>query len=265
MNLGVARRFSRGLQFQASYTFGKSLDERSGIAGRQEFTNGQARTLDPYNRRLDKARSDFDVRHSFVGNVTYDLPFGKLFGGPAGFAVRDWQVNSIVTISSGVPFSVLVDGDPDRDATDENSARPNLVTGASLKPAGGRTPDQWFNLAAFAPPTLGFYGTAGRNILTGPNFRSVDFALTRMFKVDDRRSLQFRVEAFNLFNRANFDLPINSDNGAQIFTFVPASGSNPASFTQTLNAGRIFNTVGSNFGSSLGDARELQFALKFIF
>ena len=265
LNLGAAKRFNKGLQFQASYTFGKSLDERSGISGRQEFTNGQARTLDPYNRRLDKARSDFDVRHSFVGNVTYDLPFGGLVGGPAGYIVRDWQVNSIVTISSGVPFSVLVDGDPDRDATDENSARPNLVPGVSLRPANGRTPDQWFNLAAFAPPTLGFYGTAGRNILSGPNFRSVDFALTRMFRVDDRRSVQFRVEAFNLFNRANFDLPINSDNGAQIFTFVPGSGSNPATFNQTLNAGRIFNTVGSNFGSSLGDARELQFALKLIF
>src|SRR5262249_48992951 len=137
MNLGAAKRFSKGLQFQASYTFGKSLDERSGIAGRQEFTNGQARTLDPYNKRLNKTRSDFDVRHSFVGNFTYDLPFGSLFGGPAGYIVRDWQVNSIVTVSSGVPFSVLVDGDPDRDATDENSARPNLVTGVSLKPPGG--------------------------------------------------------------------------------------------------------------------------------
>src|SRR5262249_21769162 len=184
-NLGAARRFDRGLQFQTSYTFGKSIDERSGIAGRQEFGNGQARTFDPYNRRLDRARSDFDVRHTFVGNVTYDLPFGKYFTGIAGRALSDWQVNSIVTLSSGVPFGVLVDGDPDRDATDENSARPNLVPGARLYPAGGSTPDLWFNPAAFAPQDLGFYGTAGRNILNGPNFRSVDFALTRTFRVGE--------------------------------------------------------------------------------
>jgi hypothetical protein len=261
LNLGAARRFNQGLQFQLSYTFGKSLDERSGIAGRQEFGNGQARAFDPYNRALDKARSDFDVRHSFVGNVTYDLPFGQFVGGPTKFALSDWQINSIVTISSGVPFGVLVDGDPDRDATDENPARPNLVPGASLYPAGGSSPDLWFNPAAFAPPNLGFRGTAGRNILVGPNFRSVDVGLTRTFRLDEKRSLQFRIEAFNLFNRANFDLPSNSDNGAQIFSFSPASGGNPASFSLTPGAGQIFGTVPLQFG----DARELQLALKFLF
>ncbi|MGH9845066.1 MAG: TonB-dependent receptor domain-containing protein, partial [Blastocatellia bacterium] len=241
LNLGATRRFNQGLQFQASYTFGKSIDERSGIAGRQEFSNGQARTLDPYNRRLDRARSDFDVRHSFVGNVTYDLPFGKYFKGVAGQVLRDWQINSILTLSSGVPFGVLVDGDPDRDATDENSARPNLVSGINWAPAGGSTPDLWFNPLAFAPPDAGFYGTAGRNILVGPNFKNVDFALVRIFRLDEKRSIQFRTEAFNLFNRANFDLPLNSDNGAQVFTF-----SAPASFTRTATAGRIFSTVGDS-------------------
>src|SRR5262249_8332221 len=145
-----------------------------------------------------------DVKHTFVGNVTYDLPFGNYFKGILGRALRDWQINSIVTLSSGVPFGVLVDGDPDRDATDDNSARPNLVPGINLYPAGGSTPDLWFNPMAFAPPKEGFYGTAGRNILTGPNYRSVDFALARTFRLSEKRSIQFRTEAFNLFNRANF-------------------------------------------------------------
>jgi hypothetical protein len=253
MNLGAARRFNQGFQFQLSYTYGKSLDERSGIAGRQEFLNGQSRTLDPYNRGLDKARSDFDVRHSFVANATYDLPFGKFVSGPAKYALDGWQVNSIVTVSSGVPFGVTVDGDPDRDATDENAARPDLVSGANLYPVGGSSPDLWFNTGAFAPPTVGFRGTAGRNILVGPNFRSVDLGLTKMFRVDEKRSVQFRVEAFNLFNRPNFDLPANSDDGSLIFT--------GSSFQLAPNVGKIFNTV----PLQQGDARELQLALKFLF
>jgi hypothetical protein len=261
MNLGAARRFSQGLQFQLSYTFGKSIDELSGIAGRQEFLNGQSRTLDPYNRALDKSRSNFDVRHSFVANVTYDLPFGKFVSGPAKYAVDGWQINSIVTVSSGVPFGVFVDGDPDFDGTDENAARPNLIAGSNLYPVGGSSPDLWFNPAAFAAPALGFRGTAGRNILVGPNFRSVDLGLTRMFRVDEKRSIQFRFEAFNLFNRPNFDLPANADDGAQIFSFSAASGTRPASFSLTPNVGRIFQTV----PLQQGDARELQLALKFLF
>jgi hypothetical protein len=256
MNLGAARRFNQGLQFQASYTFGKSLDERSGISGRQEFLNGQSRTLDPYNRALDKGRSDFDVRHSFVANVSYDLPFAKFVGyGPAKYALSDWQVNSIVTVSSGVPFGTFIDGDPDNDGTDENAARADLALGAPLYPVGGSTVDLWFNPGAFIAPQLGYRGTAGRNILVGPNFRSVDLGLTKLFRVNEKKSLQFRVEAFNLFNRPNFDLPANADDGSQVFTF--SSGT----FMPVTNVGRIFQTI----PLQQGDARELQLALKFLF
>ena len=256
MTLGAARRFNQGLQFQLSYTFGKSIDERSGIAGRQEFLNGQSRTLDPYNRALDKGRSDFDVRHSFVANATYDLPFGRLVsGGVPKYILDGWQVNSIVTISSGVPFGVNIAGDPDMDGTDENAARPDLLAGANLYPVGGSTPDLWFNPNAFVEPQIGFRGTAGRNILVGPNFRSVDLGMSKMFRLDEKRSLQFRVEAFNLFNRANFDLPANSDDGSQVFSF------DSGVFTRTPNAGVIFGTV----PLQQGDARELQLALKFLF
>jgi Carboxypeptidase regulatory-like domain/TonB-dependent Receptor Plug Domain len=257
MNVGVQRRFSQGLQFQASYTFGKSLDNKSGTSGRQEYSNGQARSFSPYNLRLDRARSDFDVRHSFVANMTYDLPFGKDRKGLAKHLLGDWQINSIVSLSSGVPFSVLIDGDPDRDATDENSARPNLVSGGSLTPTGGSSPDLWFNPAAFTAPALGFRGSAGRNIITGPNFKSVDLSLVKSFRIDERRSIQLRGEVFNLLNRANFDLPANSEDGELVFNFVPPAGSTPAAFNPVSSAGRIFSTV--------GDAREIQLGIKFIF
>ncbi len=257
LNQGLVKRFSHGLQFQTSYTYGKVIDERSGTSGRQEFSNGQARSFDPYNRKLDRARGDFDITHSFVANASYDLPVGKGLTGVAGQLAGGWQLNTIVTLSSGVPFSAFVDGDPDRDATDDNTARPNLVAGAGLLPPGGRTPNLWFNPAAFAAPTVGFRGTAGRNILIGPNFRALDFAIVKNFRIDEKRRIQFRAEAFNLLNRANFDLPANAEDGEQVFTFIPASGNTPAQFVRTASAGKIFNTV--------GDSRELQFALKFVF
>src|SRR5215510_15135315 len=267
MNLGLTRRFSDGLQFQVSYTYGKSLDNRSGTSGRQEYSNGQARTFDPYNLNLDRGRSDFDVRHSFVANASYDLPFGKGRTGAARQLLAGWQLNAIVTISSGVPFSVITDGDPDGDKTDDNAQRPNLLPGVTLIPAGGRTPNLWFNLGAFAPPPFGFRGSAGRNIIEGPNYRTLDFSVVKNFRIDEKRSLQFRAEVFNLLNRANFDLPSNSEDGETIFSFITnATSSTPCipgsrvgtnCFTATGSAGSIFSTV--------GDSREIQFGLKFIF
>ncbi len=267
MNLALSRRFSNGLQFQTSYTFGKALDNRSGTSGRQEYSNGQARTFDPYNLNLDRGRADFDVRHSFVANATYDLPFGKGRTGAARQLLAGWQLNTIVTISSGVPFGAIVDGDPDGDKSDDNAQRPNLVTGVSLIPSAGRTPNGWFNLGTFAPPAFGFRGSAGRNIIEGPNYRTVDLSVVKNFRIDEKRSIQFRAEVFNLLNRANFDLPANSEDGEQVFSFVTnATSTTPCiagtkvgtnCFTATGSAGSIFSTV--------GDSREIQFGLKFIF
>lgn len=257
LNAGVLKRFSQGLQFQLSYTYGKSMDDASAIGGRFEFSNGQARILDPYHRRLNRARSDFDVAHTFAANASYELSFGRNLTGWAKHLVEGWQLNSIIMLSSGVPFTPLVSGDPDRDGTEENAARPDLVPGASLAPVGGRTPDLWFNPAAFVTPQVGFRGTAGRNIVIGPNHKTVNFSVVKRFRLSETRSLQFRAEVFNLFNRANFDLPSNSEDGELIFNYIPAASGRPPSFTQAASVGRIFGTV--------GDSREIQFALKFIF
>jgi hypothetical protein len=150
-----------------------------------------------------------------------------------------------------------VEGDPDRDGTDDNAARPDAVAGASLVPPGGRTPDLWFNPAAFAPPQVGFRGTAGRNTVVGPDYKTVDASVVKNFRLADQRSIQFRVEVFNLFNRANFDLPSNSEEGEMLFTYTPAAEGAPARFAPAASVGKIFSTV--------GDSREIQFALKLVF
>lgn len=223
LNFGLMKRRTGRLQFQVSYTYGDSKDNRSGAGGRQEFANGQARTFDPYDFDKDWGRSDFAVRHSLSINGSYDLPLGK------GRLREGWQINVIGAYSSGIPFSPLVAGDPDRDATDENVARPNLVPGChpNIVP-GGRTPNHWFNVDCFAFPTPGTRGNAGRNILTGPDFRTVDLALVKSTPIAAGYQAQLRVEVFNVFNRANFDIPSNSADGEYIFddqgNRVPGAG-----------------------------------------
>lgn len=255
LNVGLVRRLSGGFGLQGFYTFGKSIDERSGALGRQEYTNGQLLTFDPFNRRLDRARSDFDIRHTFVANATFEMPNKQPKG--LGKIVANWRLSAIITFTSGLPINPFIDGDPDRDGSDQNEARPNLIPNVSLIPPGGRTPDRWFNLSAFAPPEIGFRGTAGRNIATGPDYQSIDIAVSRDFRLTEKAHLEFRVEIFNLFNRPNFDLPANTEDGEQIFIFSQASGGRPASFTLSPTAGKIFRTA--------GDSREVQLALKLTF
>jgi len=242
VSVGFLKRRSHGLQLQASYTYGDSKDNRSGSGGRQEFRNGQARVFDPYNFDRDFGRSDFDVRHNFAFNLSYDLPFGQSSFG------QGWQINGLGSFASGVPFSAIIPGDPDRDGTSDNVGRPNPVPGVSTVPQGGRTPDLWFNPAAFAFPGAGFRGTLGRNTLVGPGLAVVDLALVKTQKLSGRRSLQFRVEVFNLLDRANFDVPFNDADGAAV---MDDRGNRLAT------AGRIFGTI--------TDAREIQLAIRLLF
>ncbi len=185
----------------------------------------------------------------------------------AGQLVRDWQLNTIITFSSGVPFGIFIDGDPDGDKSDDNGARPNLLPGISLVSSGGGTPDLWFNLGAFAPPAVGFRGSAGRNIIEGPNYKTVDFSLVKHFRIDEKRSIQFRAEVFNLLNRANFDLPSNSEDGEQIFSFILSPASTVPCITGTRTTSSCFAATGSagKIFSTVGDSREIQFGLKVIF
>ena len=242
VSVGWLKRQRRGLQFQASYTYGHAMDNRSGAGGRQEFRNGQARTFDPYNLDLDWGRSDFDVRHNAVLNASYALPFtGSRFA-------EGWQVSAVATFASGVPFSPIIPGDSDRDGSTDNVNRVDVVPGVSTEPSGGRSPDLWFNPAAFAYPGAGYRGNAGRNILQGPGLAVVDFSLVKTQRLAGRTSLQLRFEVFNLLNRANFDIPFNDPDGEAVFD---------ESGARLPTAGRIFATS--------TDAREAQIAVRFLF
>jgi hypothetical protein len=241
--LGVSKRFSRGLQLQGSYTFGRSRDEGSQAIGSADFSNSfQPRYA--YDARDNYGRSDFDIRHNFVFNYSYELPFGQTLTGVTGALAAGWQVSGIVTLRSGVPFTPVLGFDRARARPRSGGAgqRPNWAPGFDRDNVilGGHV--RYFDPNAFTLPDAGFFGDVGRNALEGPGYASWDMAVFKNLRFNGKYRLQFRVEAFNVLNRANFALP-----AATVFN----------SAGRVENAGEITGIVGT--------ARQLQLGLKLEF
>jgi hypothetical protein len=240
--VGGTRRFSQGLALQASYTLGKSTDLGSQAVGSGDFDNSfqPAYGHDP---ETNKGLSDFDVRHNFVFNYTWELPFGQDLTGAAGAIADGWQLSGIVTLRSGIPFSPVLGFDRARARPRSGGAgqRPDLVAGCDENPVLGGT-EMYFDVNCFELPEAGFLSLLPRNSIIGPGYASWDMAVFKNFRFSDRTRLQIRVEAFNILNRANFDLP-----AATVFN---AAGRVPG-------AGEITDTA--------GPARQWQFGIKFEF
>ena len=243
----LRRRMSRGLQFQASYSFSKSIDDSSNFFSTSESANF---TSSPVNDdpRFNRGLSGFDVRHYFAGSLLWELPSPA--GGGWKHLVKGWQAGSILTYASGLPLSAWLGYDGARTKANRDDwrsgQRPDLAPGASNNPVTGN-PEAWVDASAFRRPAGGFLGNLGRNTLVGPNLATVDFSLmkrTRVAALGESGAVEFRVEFFNLFNRANFDLPAPSR--MEIFTTDGVRE----------DAGRV---------TSAGASREIQFGLKLRF
>ncbi len=207
----LEQRLQAGLSLLASYTWSKSIDDASGFfssAGDPNFPQNS------YDVRAERGRSNFDVAHRFTASYSYDLPFGKgRWGG-------DWQTYGIWSFQTGRPFTVALLSELDNSNTGRSilgfgaNDRPHVLRNARLS---DRSPERWFDTAAFALPARGSFGNAGRNILEGPGLGTVHVSVLKNFAFDERTRVQFRAEAFNLLNRPNFDLP-------DIFVGSPAFG-----------------------------------------
>jgi hypothetical protein len=201
LQLKFQQRSARGFSLLGTYTLGKSTDDASGFFTSAGDPNFPQNSLDP---DAEEARSSFDVRHRLSLSFAYALPFtGNAF-------VSDWELQGIVTLQSGRPFTVAVH--PDIDIS--NTGRSNLGFGNNDRPdvsgdpeLSDRSADRWFNTAAFSMPAFGTFGNAGRNILDGPGYQNVNLAVLKYVTVGNGLRLQLRAEAFNLLNHANFDLP----------------------------------------------------------
>jgi hypothetical protein len=214
LQVRLQQRLTRGLAMLSSYTYAKSIDDASNFftsAGDPNFPQ------DSQNLRLERGRSNFDVRHRLSTSFSYELPFGRgrRFLDDDGFLttlVSGFQFNSIITLQSGRPFTVALLSEIDN----SNTGRSTLGFGANDRPnvsgnpnATNRTPERWFDTSAFAFPAFGTFGNAGRNILDGPGYQNVNASLLKNTRLSERINLQLRLEAFNLFNRPNFNLPDN--------------------------------------------------------
>jgi len=210
LQISLNRRFASGFMFQTNYTWAKSLDDVS------DDTDGAAQTLliptDSNNRRLDRGRSNFDIRHQFRAGVVYELPFGHgkpwLSHGVLAQVAGGWTLNTIVDWSSGYPFTVgsgrstifpgittnaFFNGDP----TSLGSVTKSGSTVSYLSDA---------EKAKFTNPVVGEYGS-GRNIFTGPGFFQTDASIHKAFTIRERLKLEIRGEGFNVFNNVNFSQP----------------------------------------------------------
>ena len=241
----LVHRLSRGFELRASYTSSKNLDMNSGLTGAQAQNQSQM-VLDRNNPRRDWGPSALNavLQASIAGR--YELPFGPgkhwlSTSGAASKIAGGWQLNSIVTLLSGFPFTPVIGTNRSGDGDTRNPDRPSLKPSFSGPIVLGQV-NQWFNPNAFVLPAAGTYGNLGRGDFSGPGLADMDVSLFKNTALSERTSLQFRAEFFNVLNHPNLGTP-----NATVFS----SGAVNAS------AGLITTLATS--------PRQIQFGLKLMF
>jgi hypothetical protein len=214
------RRIHSGLGYQFAYTLSKSKDNRSWDPSLSTVSTGSVQSasstpFDLRDRNLNYTWSDFDRRHVFQGTYTYELPFGKgrrfLSGMPSGlnYALGGWETAGTVVWASGRPFTVysginsvsnVVQSTADCNGCTRNSGSLVLESGRNF----------WFDATTrsqFAAPAPGSIGNTGRNFFLAPNYFQWDAALSKQFRITEKVSFYFRVDARNVLNNPSFDNP----------------------------------------------------------
>ena len=257
LQAGVQKRFRDGLAFQSSYTFSKATDEGSHETASATFTSFSRTSADPFDHKFNRGPADFDVRHSLVTNVVYELPFGpgrRFGGGTTGLAagvIGGWQLAGIATVATGSPFEVVL-GFDHAGRGDRSAERPDLAPGVSAPTVNPGNPNQYFDLAQFVIPPARTLGTLGRNALIGPGLLTIDLTVAKQLPFGGSRRLELRFDAFNLTNQTNFQVPTATAGTAVGGVALYDSRSRPLP-----QAARITSTTTT--------ARQMQFSLRFVF
>jgi carboxypeptidase family protein len=246
LQLHLRRAFHNGFLLSSNYMWSHSINDGS-IGGGESDTPQNS-----FCRSCDKASSDFDVRLLLNLSAVYALPFGagKAYLSSPGIVrtlLGNWEISTIGTAQTGLPVNITIDRSnssvPGLYAI-SGSERPDYVAGASLSPAGGSTPNNWINPAAFTVPANGTFGNLGRNAFRAPGIAQLDLGLSKFVAITEQASIRLRGDLFNATNRAQYGAP-NAD--------VSAS-----------NFGVITTTV-SPYATGRGTPRELQLSLKIAF
>lgn len=207
LQLEALKRFSKGMSFQAEYSFTRSLDDVPQSGGPQIWQY-------PI---LDYGNSTGIHRHWFVANYIYEMPVGRgrtfWNGAPRALdvVIGGWQVSGITTYGSGTPFSVAY-SQTGTGIVGWSGTRPNTVAGSSLY-AGQQSGHnilsgvQWFNPAAFIAPQPWTWGNSARDMLFGPGLWNWDVSAAKNFNLPERMRIQFRADFFDAFNHFNLANP----------------------------------------------------------
>jgi hypothetical protein len=216
------RHMSHGLELQAGYTYGKSMDNSSSIAEQ----------LDPYDYRATYAPSAYDLKHNFVVSYRYDLPFDKLFRAKNQLT-QGWTISGITRVSTGFPVTFTNASDNSLYGTAPDGVNgygvdlPDVVPGPLQINHNPRNAQPYFNTSLFSLQPLGQLGTADRRMFYGPGEANFDMALLKTVKMGESKALHFRLETFNTFNHAQFFGPtsvigeITSDAFGQVVSSAP--------------------------------------------
>ncbi|HTV54206.1 MAG TPA: TonB-dependent receptor, partial [Terriglobia bacterium] len=208
------RHTSGALSFFASYTFSKSMDQSSNVG----------EEVNPINPALSYALSAFDVKHNFVVSYAYELPISRLFRAN-NRATQGWTISGITHFSSGFPVTLLNYGDNSLLGAEPNGINnygvdePQYTPGPldlNSNPRGGKS---YFNTSLFALQPLGTSGNSKRRFFYGPGLDNYDMALLKDVSLTETKSLQFRMEAFNVFNHAQFFGPTSVNGNISSSTF----------------------------------------------
>jgi hypothetical protein len=208
------KRFSRGFFLKAAYTWSKSIDLGSNTFSDNESTNTSGSSY-AFIPRLQKGVSDFDATHNFVVNSSWTLPTTRTLGGVSRAVLGGWELGGIFSARSGAPFTVTIQTDQagtgdSRVRSTSGGQRPdfNAAPGCSVNAVNPGNPSHYIKTECFSFPVLGTLGNLGRNTLRGPGLQEVDFSLFKNWLIwHERLHLQFRAEAFNLLNKANYQAP----------------------------------------------------------
>jgi len=227
----LQRSFSKGFLFQAQYMWGNAISDNAGSG-----EGGQIQ--DVTCRACDRGPADYDIRHTFTANSVYQVPFARArwYGG--------WDVSGLFTSRTGRPFSVSVNRASGVVPSGQTQSQRANYVGDVNPYSANPGPGSWLNPAAFVAPANNTYGNAGRNGFCGPGLWQMDIGLSKRIRVREGIHVDFRTEAFNLFNRAQYGDPV-------------ANISNPT-------FGRILVTANDG-ATGTGTSRQLQFMLRLNF
>jgi hypothetical protein len=214
----VDKRLRQGINFLFGYAYSHAIDDVA-----LEFGGGAAgpSPQDPRFPRRDRSNSIIDQRQRLTFSYLWNLPFGKgqhflNYGGPSDWILGGWQMNGILLTQTGLYFSPVLNTATTNTGT---SSRPNQASPVKYP----KTLTKWFDASAFTSPALYTYGTAGRNSLIGPGRTNVDMSIMKTVTLHDQLKVQFRFEAFNVFNHPQFGYPNATVGGptvGQITTIV---------------------------------------------